>query len=523
MTTESPLKDGERDFADSVRLITTTDTQGNITYSNPAFREISGFSEDELGGKSHNVLRHPDMPAEVFADLWKTLQAGKAWMGMVKNRCKDGAFCWMHAFVSPIFDGDSVAGYESVRFHAKQQWKKRAERTYRRLRETTGRKSWLPTLPLHGKLSLLVGTLLAVCSIALAVAGNLPWVWPFMATVVGMTGTFALVRWQLAPLRAAAADSRRIFDNSTALGVYAENSDDVGQLVTALLSLEARLQSLAVRFDDATQGLTDEASQTAKIGEVTSSQLENQRREADAVAGAMQEMTTHTQEMARHAEVASSAAAGADVAAGTGQALVGQAKTAIVQLAASVEETAMVIRRLEEQSRNIGVVVNVIRGIADQTNLLALNAAIEAARAGEAGRGFAVVADEVRKLASHTRDSTLEIQTIVSQLQDEAKSAADLMQRGCDQAQENVQRADAASEQLGVISKEVAQIKEHNAKMASAADQQASVVEEISRNISRIDEAIGGLAEQAACLGFKAESFAQLASDMRSMVRRFSV
>jgi methyl-accepting chemotaxis protein len=232
--------------------------------------------------------------------------------------------------------------------------------------------------------------------------------------------------------------------------------------------------------------LTDAAGNMASITSSANDGSSRQQAETEQVAGAMQEMTHTVQSVAQSADQAVNDARNADQAASEGSAVVSKSIQVINNLAQKVENAGAVIQKLDDESNNIGSVLDVIKGIAEQTNLLALNAAIEAARAGEQGRGFAVVADEVRTLASRTQQSTAEIEQMIERLQSGAKEAVAAMDDGTKHAQEGVTQVEAAGQALTAITSAISTILEMNTQIARAADEQNTVAEEINRNVANI-------------------------------------
>ncbi len=299
--------------------------------------------------------------------------------------------------------------------------------------------------------------------------------------------------------------------------------DELGQLAHWFNRFTENLQGVVKDIGASVHALTSKAEELAVVAEHTSERIRIQHAETDQVATAMNEMSATVSEVASHATNAAGSAMEADREATRGKRVVASAVDSINGLAAEVEKAAGVIHRLEENSENIGKVLDVIKAIAEQTNLLALNAAIEAARAGEQGRGFAVVADEVRTLAQRTQNSTAEIQNIIESLQVEAQAAVKVMEEGRNQAQSSVEQAGKAGASLETITEAVAKINDMNNLIASAAEEQSAAAEEINRNINNISGVANETADSARQTVSGSLQIAEQADQLRSLVERFKV
>jgi aerotaxis receptor len=482
-----PVTDKEKTFAQDESIISLTDKKGAITYANDSFLDISGFDCQELLHKNHNVVRHPDMPAAAFANLWEYLKANKPWMGMVKNRCKNGDYYWVDAYVAPVYENGEVTGYQSVRTAPARQDVQRADKLYKKLRAGK-RPSWLPFVP-GVSLKLFLGMLLVLISgeTVMALIAH-PITAMFAALGTGMAIAYPLSRWLTAPARQLARRARDIYDNPVMRYVYAGTADEYAQISLAMSAQEAKLRTLIGRIEESNAQLSDVAIATEAASKKTSEGVSRQETETEQLATAINEMASTVQEVARNTDDAAKAAQEAGNETQSGGVVIQQTIQVINQLAGEIETSADVIHQLESDSEEIGSVLDVIKGVAEQTNLLALNAAIEAARAGEQGRGFAVVADEVRNLAMRTQESTRQIQDMIERLQKRAQSAVQAMEHGREQAKHCVQQAAHADESLTKISAAVDTIINMNHQIAAAAEEQSAVAEEINRNISNITQ-----------------------------------
>ncbi len=296
---------------------------------------------------------------------------------------------------------------------------------------------------------------------------------------------------------------------------------EIVSMARAFNRMMETFQKLVSEIGSSSQQLSVAAEEFEVVARTTNSAANMQQAETDQVATAMNEMSVTIQEVARHATSAANASETADEEAKSGHSVVEKNREGITALANEVKSTADVISDLSEESENIGTVLSVIRGIAEQTNLLALNAAIEAARAGEQGRGFAVVADEVRTLAQRSQESTHEIQTIVERLQQAAERAVSAMDKGKNRAHESVQRSELAAESLSAILKSVSVIKDMNLQIATAAEEQAAVSDEINRNIVNISDVTREATSNTGKTVKTGQSLTRMANQLGELVGQF--
>lgn len=480
-----PITGRGAELSSNANILSTTTPKSRITYVNPDFIRISGFTEEELINQPHNIVRHPDMPSEAFEDMWKTLKSGQSWMGMVKNRCKNGDHYWVSAFVTPITKGGQTVEYQSVRTKPEDGHVDAAEKLYKRIREGAFKKPRF-SLTIQSKFLLMLAVVsFASMGIVSAFAGlSLQAAFLAALLITGVTSGGAVVL--LSPFSQLVKRSQAVANNPISQLLYTGRSDEFGKIEFAMRMLQAETGAVIGRIADASSRLGENASELLSDIENSKQLSFEQQQETEQIATAMKQMTISIQEVADSAQRASDAASQADSETSSGQSLVKDTSHSITQLEQEIREASSVIQELEAQSKEITKVLDVIKGIAEQTNLLALNAAIEAARAGEQGRGFAVVADEVRGLAGRTQQSTTEIQSMIGTLQERARGAVKVMGQSSSQAHASVKRAEDASSALGDISLRVNEITDMNAQIATAAEEQGVVSQDISRGVLNI-------------------------------------
>ncbi|MET1068138.1 MAG: methyl-accepting chemotaxis protein [Pseudomonas prosekii] len=342
-----------------------------------------------------------------------------------------------------------------------------------------------------------------------------------LALLVGLIAAWVITRLIVAPLRSVIRVAQQIAAGDLSATVDVTRRDEIGQLMLAMQQMGAGLSSIVSGLQAGIEQLASSAQSLSAVTEQTNLEVSSQKEETEQVATAMNQMTATVHDVARNAEEAATAAQTADDKVESGQQVVRQSMARIEQLADSATSASSSIESLSAEIQNIGTVLGVIKSVAEQTNLLALNAAIEAARAGEQGRGFAVVADEVRALAKRTQQSTEEIERLVSALRSAAQSSVQQIRSSGELVKLAVSDAQQTESALGSIAAAVSLIQQMNQQIAAAAEQQSSVAEEINRSVTSIRASADH--SSLAMRGNAASSveLAQLGVELKGMVGHF--
>ena len=508
---EYPLRDGQS-------IVSKTDTKGRITYVNPAFIEVSGFTEQELIGKAHNLVRHPDMPPEAFADMWQTLKAGEPWTGLVKNRRKDGDFYWVVANVVPIKEEGTITGFMSVRTRPMRDEVERAEDLYRRLREGRAqglairrgavvRTAWwarlagLRRLPLGRRLGLMLGTQAALL-LGMAAAGASGTGWRILAgagALLTLAAWAGLQRAVVDPLHEALEAVHALAGGDLSRMPAPGRDDEMGRLLRALRQLNVNLTAVV---DDVRAGVGSIEAATRDIASGNADlarRTEAQAASLEQTAGSLAHIAHAAGQNTDSAERADGLVAAASQVAGRG--------------GAAVQEVGSTMGQISGSATRIVDIIGIIDGIAFQTNILALNAAVEAARAGEQGRGFAVVATEVRGLASRSAEAAKQIKQLITDSASRVHNGSALADQAGTTMAEVVDAIRRVTDLMGEISAAsseqssgVAQIGQAVTQMDQATQQNSALVEEMAAAASSLRGQAGDLVRTVGAFKLEAAS-----------------
>ncbi len=342
-----------------------------------------------------------------------------------------------------------------------------------------------------------------------------------IATALTLLFAWLLTRSITAPISQALDAAEEIAEGNLTRPIKVEGNDEAGRLLAAMAKMQNKLRDTLQRISGSATQLASAAEELNAVTDESARGLTQQNNEIEQAATAVNEMTSAVEEVARNAVSTSEASRNATTSAGDGRDLVQETVSAIERMSGDVQATATLIGDLANESRDIGKVLDVIRGLADQTNLLALNAAIEAARAGEAGRGFAVVADEVRALAHRTQQSTSEIERMIGSIQAGTEHAVDSMRNSTERAESTLNIAKGAGMSLDTINTAIVEINERNLVIASAAEEQAQVAREVDRNLVNIRDLSVQSATGASQTSAASSELSRLAVDLNGMVGRF--
>jgi PAS domain S-box-containing protein len=505
------LSNNEVTFTQNEQLVSTTDTQGIITYANDSFCRVSGYTREQLIGQHHNIVRHPDMPKEAFKDLWEKLKRGESWRGMVKNLCKDGSFYWVDAYVTPLLEDGNLVGYQSVRACPSAEMKNKAALLYQKISQGQS----LFDFNLHYKLKHTLALLLFSSSF-LFVALTSSNIFFAIVQVFLVLGLLLIYKDEQITLPRYIRETKSKLDSPSRL-IFA-GKGGVNLLKYPLYLFAAKNRTILGRSEDTGKGLKSISEELKLSSKQTLEGLQEENSHLEQLSSAMTEMSATIADVSKSTLGAYEQVNKVQETCDEAISLVDSTQSTVKILANEVSDAAIKAESLTVDVNSISSIMDEIKGIAEQTNLLALNAAIEAARAGEQGRGFAVVASEVRALASRTQDATENIQSSVLNLQSSLQLWGKVMlgnKVGADKC--NLESSQIRSA-MGNVHKMMNDLGDVTSQIASATEQQSVVSQQITESV----HTISAISNQNTIIAERVDASGQLVNRNVGNIERLS-
>lgn len=508
-----PVTQQDFSFPADATLMSTTDAHSNIAYANDAFVAVSGYRREELEGQPHNLVRHPDMPAEAFEDMWRTLKGGEPWTGLVKNRRQNGDHYWVRANATPVKRDGVITGYMSVRTKPTPEEVASASSLYAKFKEgragdlrfqkglitRSGVMGWTSLLQTMSSASRAVLALLLVMALVSAE------VWyeglhgtGFAQFLLLFIATMALASlWMhhqiFKPLARLREQATSIATGNFRSSTHLNRTDEIGMTMRAISQLGLMFRWV---IDDVRQQVLNAkvaASEIAQGNNDLSSRTEQAAASVQQTAASMEQMTATVRtnaETSHQAAHLSTAASGAAAKGGR-----------------AVEEVIGTMNEIAQSSKKIADIIGVIDGIASQTNILALNAAVEAARAGDQGRGFAVVATEVRSLAQRSAEAAKEIRGLIASSVDKVNDGSAMVDDAGRTMKEIVLEVDRVSTMIAEISTATREQSEGITQVATAVGHLDQVTQQNAALVEQNAAASESLRTQMSLLGKAVDVF----------------
>lgn len=475
------VSNNERVFSEGQQLVSITDLNGIITYANNEFCDIAGYSLEELVGQHHNIVRHPSMPKAAFADLWSKLKQENSWRGMVKNRCKNGDYYWVDAYVTPVYEKETITGYQSVRTLPSKEQKQNAQKLYDDL--NNGKTvSGLETNVHIRRLLAIVLTIIVSFGLSTYTSSIVPSI--VLLCFIGLLSL--LFSPELFTFPNTVTKTKNLFDSPSR--IIFSGKGPLSIMAYPIELYKARIRTILGRSSDSGRKLVEIASKLENASLEMQTGIEEENTHLTQLATAITEMSATINEVSLNTNQTHDKVLTIQNECQANITVVEISQNKINSLAVDVDKAASSAMELVTDVNKISTIMAEIQGIADQTNLLALNAAIEAARAGEQGRGFAVVADEVRTLASRTQGATVQIQTSVVELQNTLKTWSQVMLTSKDNALACSEDSSKIMQAMKNIIGNVNDVSDMTAQIATAAEEQSVVANQITHSVHTIDD-----------------------------------
>jgi len=537
MKTNIPVSSNEVPFPKHRYLVSKTDLKGIITHANDAFVELSGYNREELIGSAHNMVRHPDMPDEAFADLWRTVKSGLPWHGLVKNRCKNGDYYWVKAFVVPVRKRGQAIGYMSVRTAPDRDQLRAAEALYAQVRN---KKAKLPTINpgLLGRLSFsarlwaIMGGMAALTAAITvsAFAGDLSSTRAILVGLAALICTLISISVGIyfslridRPLNRVTAFFDQIAEGNLTNDVDISSRDETGMLFCQLGGMQVHLLAMLDEISAAASAIEIRCQEVDRQMLQVSEQSTLQYDSAKSVAAATEQLSVSVREVASSAGETNGAALRAQQLISQGNAKIGETVQVTDHVVDAVQRSSQTINTLSLAINKIGSISMVISEIASQTNLLALNAAIEAARAGEHGRGFAVVADEVRTLAERTASSTRDIASTINEIQNVTAEAVSAMANARSEVNATIASLKSSAESLDGVTRAADEVTVMAQNISVATVEQTQASEDVAQNMERITQLIEGNLQAAQQAKQGANELLVTAGNLKALINEFQM